>query len=122
MADGWMPIESAPKDGTRILLWPHMLAAHWEFGDEAWLIMHVHLNEDRTISDGPGAELFYCLYANAHGVEPTHWQPLPPPPQPEVAPMFEGHSHLGPDAETAAKPRSSEAHRPAAPTKEPNHG
>ena len=65
--DGWRPIETAPKDGTRILAWPcdisrdRVGAAFVCWGAEGW-----------ELNPGPSA---------VHGIDwwqdPTHWQPLP---------------------------------------------
>lgn len=56
----WQPIETAPKDGTQLLLtcvgWAEPVVAHWNAG--AW-------------DDGD-----YCDYMTGL----THWMPLPPPP------------------------------------------
>lgn len=71
-----MPIESAPKDGTKVLLW---CGGRWsgveigsfrtdlfdEDGEALWL-----LNDYNDFSVG---------YASTP-LEPTHWQPLPEPP------------------------------------------
>jgi len=83
MTTGWQPIESAPKDGTGVLLYPHMATAHWEFGDEQWIVLEIPLNADRTIMRDWNEKwgLWYCLYANVRGVEPTHWMSLPEPPE-----------------------------------------
>ena len=55
---GWMPIETAPKDGTRVLL---------------------SIREDGlTIG-------YYCggawIYQESSWHNPTHWHPLPEPPE-----------------------------------------
>lgn len=74
-ANGWMPIESAPKDGTHVLIAGGTFDAHWDEGLEFkgvciayWHGDHWHGNE-----------------ANAHDEwkrhHPTHWQPLPAPPE-----------------------------------------
>lgn len=56
-AQAWRPIETAPKDGTRILAYGGWgIAIIWW---SSWLEWY----------DGEGAHL-----------EPTHWQPLPSPP------------------------------------------
>lgn len=65
----WQPIETAPKDGTTVLLlilgvviegsWGRNACLFW---DVAWLPSH-----------GCGC----CTHPNP---EPTHWMPLPPPP------------------------------------------
>lgn len=59
-AVGWLPIETAPKDGARILLFlPNQL------GDSVWT--------------GLWAEGWHVSYGKAER-EPTHWMPLPSPP------------------------------------------
>jgi hypothetical protein len=69
------PIETAPKDGTRILIFDHAwYIAKWvesaEFGG----------NEENK----PGWQIFECegdtWYAVATDTA-THWMPLPAPPQ-----------------------------------------
>jgi hypothetical protein len=57
----WQPIETAPKDGTDLLLWwPYWskipVHGYWSLGEWASL---------SAISEGDG---------------PTHWMPLPAPP------------------------------------------
>ncbi len=64
-AEGWMPIETAPKDGTVILL-GHEAAVFdgwWYEAESAWV------DGERNMYDD------YCHY------NPTHWQPLPEPPK-----------------------------------------
>jgi hypothetical protein len=60
----WEGIDSAPKDGTHILLWD---------GEDIILGLYAsHKIEEfrwSVASDGEG------------GLRPTHWQPLPPAPQ-----------------------------------------
>lgn len=65
----WQPIETAPKDHTRILLFvpPYGVSCGhfdcvWQDGRHRW-IMHSVLNKS---------------------AEPTHWMPLPAPPQRET--------------------------------------
>src|SRR5690606_22522039 len=66
-SDRWMPIESAPKDGTLILAYQESSGGtgvvSWANspGDGVWLI------------DAYGAGWMY----------PTHWMPLPQPPKTE---------------------------------------
>lgn len=63
----WHPIESAPRD-RRLLVWSgqEIYAAHWAqhplTGDEAWIVAQW----------GDGEQAL---------VKPTHWAPLPEPPQ-----------------------------------------
>jgi hypothetical protein len=69
----WQPIETAPKDGSAILIWPAQSAltgstecmiisyvVRWHDWKEAWIE-----------ASGEEYDTFY----------PTHWMPLPPPPK-----------------------------------------
>ena len=89
MAD-WRPIETAPKDGRHVILldaghpddyhtrvvnafWGDMMAGY-EPDDQknyAWCNWHMGL---RKTSNG---ETWYIV------LSPTHWRPLPPPPEPK---------------------------------------
>ena len=66
----WQPIETAPRDGTDIFIWSHIInkpiSVHWRSDDGG----------DWFISDC----LPYCI-----DPYPTHWMPLPPPPQTDTA-------------------------------------
>jgi hypothetical protein len=57
---GWQPIETAPKDGTNVLVWcPYRripVAATWQTAE------------------------FYWVELYQGSVTPTHWIPLPDPP------------------------------------------
>jgi hypothetical protein len=78
----WQPIETAPKDGTKIILyhekWETFPIASWEWGegpDEdgtgGWCAWH-------TVDDRfPGAE-DGIIYPSENYM-PTHWMPLPEP-------------------------------------------
>lgn len=67
-ARAWQPIETAPRDGTTILLfapaWENAVTG-WTFGDDEW-------------QDCP-------FNPNRLDYRPTHWQPLPSPPTTEDA-------------------------------------
>jgi hypothetical protein len=63
--DGWMPIESAPKDGTAVLMWvsadsPHPMAEG--FATARW------------------TGFKWWIDTNGTDVTPLFWQPLPTPP------------------------------------------
>lgn len=62
--DQWQPIETAPRDTTDILVWDpedaRQLISFWACGQWA----------------GPNDHTGY-----SYPLEPTHWQPLPGPPQ-----------------------------------------
>lgn len=79
----WQPIETAPRDGTRVMLWrgftaigswSEMVIAEWV--DDAWRWPDHHDNpsthgdwSEENIADG---------YEDAKSF--THWMPLPSPP------------------------------------------
>lgn len=66
----WQPIETAPKDGTRVLLIGHR-GAEADIGN--W---SMHGRYDRSTKR-------YGICWGCAGiayVNPTHWMPLPPPP------------------------------------------
>lgn len=79
LAGGWMPIDSAPRDGTRILCWSNELYIKPYI---AWW------GEDQNKPDD-GNEHFEWLSGDGDDwstgyyytpVNPTHFMPLPPPP------------------------------------------
>ena len=86
--EGWRTIESAPKDGTKILIFNH----NWDFAPVAKWVAHDGVDEDENgITFGgwgldefvsiPGAceEGFLGWNEDKEGnVMPTHWAPLPP--------------------------------------------
>jgi hypothetical protein len=59
-AEGWRPIETAPKDGTRV----------WATDGDLYFAMHFD-------------ERYSWMHDAPLVAKPTHWQPLPTPPQPE---------------------------------------
>ncbi len=71
----WRPIETAPKDGTPVLVWDESMGSNKRDGcdDRRYAIGYVR-----------------CGWATPHGTwgnrnnshcSPTHWQPLPAPPE-----------------------------------------
>jgi hypothetical protein len=77
-ATEWKPIETAPRDGTPILLWapdyfendPHADVGEWSDRVGAWS-SEVGMMEDGPIGDDPDL---------CNG--PDNWMPLPLPPSP----------------------------------------
>jgi len=67
---GWQPIETAPKDGTNILVYTAYGQCEVYWGDCGWEQKACIFVED----DGYW-NAFLCVL-------PTHWMPLPAPPQP----------------------------------------
>ena len=66
---GWRPIESAPRDDTRILVWrPRASEFCPNVGVDRWRMIN--------------CKKPYEGWAMSSTVsQPTHWMPLPPPPQ-----------------------------------------
>lgn len=69
---GWRPIESAPKDGTKILAWcPHPRITN----DDAFF--HCEIIWWRPYKANP----WRTARNDSIPDDPTHWQPLPDPPK-----------------------------------------
>ncbi len=66
--DGWLPIESAPKDGTHILVYCSRMK---EVGEARW---------HSESFGGRGPTWVIAGFNQAWASEPTHWRPLPLPP------------------------------------------
>lgn len=77
----WLPIETAPKDGTNILIIdmtaeaPEAALAH--FSEYWWGCKNFERSEfeEENIGCGTSVLEFVGYY------DPTHWMPLPPPPE-----------------------------------------
>ena len=70
----WRPIDTAPKDGTPIILYGRHTKTRWPIVAVGYF--------DRR--DEYGHFGSWCLLVDAF-IEPTHWLPIPSPPQ-ETAP------------------------------------
>lgn len=85
LAGQWMPIETAPKDGTRIFLWKgSWLSAPvgWWGDDGDWDGCLGWCLADEFLSYGQCAEAFIGYKEDIDdGCMPTHWMPLPTPPK-----------------------------------------
>ena len=72
----WQPIETAPRDGTRILA---MIRWSWSDGTDG--------GAQDVIYWYAGGKFWVCgtpmnyVQGLDEGVEPTHWMPLPDPPR-----------------------------------------
>jgi hypothetical protein len=76
----WQPIETAPKDGTPVLVF----SPHAPFSDPTNIIV-AKFDTWRSDPNGEYSWWSYCesVLADISGQiepEPTHWMPLPPPP------------------------------------------
>lgn len=74
--NGWMPIETAPKDGTTVDLWAKVRNRDESarVADCSWGSMVDWHGEER--------DDWFGLYVGMHlsYENPTHWRPLPKPP------------------------------------------
>ena len=66
----WKPIETAPKDGTLILV--------YEPDNESWPIRSARWSQSPY---PPGRWDWFYVYDDCLGEAPTHWMPLPSPPE-----------------------------------------
>lgn len=72
---GWQPIETAPKDGTRILLGGGKMFCE---ALEDWVTAPLSAQWEHSYWLVGGTESGYvCLGVD----DPTHWMPLPAPPE-----------------------------------------
>lgn len=72
----WMPIETAPKDGTSVILfWPYITQDGFVSSGQ-WFSGHYDVE---TGARGNG--YWYSWNVNSGATPPTHWMPLPPPPE-----------------------------------------
>jgi hypothetical protein len=79
--DGWRPIETAPKDGSRILVFDEMAA-----DNESPVVMVAWLNDAERHNRKRFAWCVPGSWQDEQGGHctadrPTHWRPLPAPPQ-----------------------------------------
>ena len=75
----WQPIASAPRDGTEVDLW----VSYQELG------YGVRITDCRTFGSTNGQH-GWRMRSDGHGTAPleygtpSHWMPLPPPPQDKI--------------------------------------
>lgn len=82
--NGWLPIETAPKDGTAVLLFEpaedRYLNEGLEYGPKVGQLLCMGVG---TWCQTDSGEDYWGDYHDLNVLmsEPTHWHPLPPPPE-----------------------------------------
>jgi hypothetical protein len=73
----WQPIETAPRDGTPLLLFATAKGATAAVAVVGWYLP----------GEYEGLGWVECAFWQMpQGIEPTHWMPLPPSPEPSQSP------------------------------------
>lgn len=72
----WQPIDTAPKDGTKVDLWLHIYASPRSFGMEDDFRV-----TDAWWQDGKWVHRYRDKDAEIFSDYITHWMPLPEPPK-----------------------------------------
>lgn len=80
----WRPIESAPRDGTAIWILVDGKAyiglcepANWLHSEDRW---SAKFYVERASAERKARECYDQTWGTNFKAEPTHWMPLPPPP------------------------------------------
>jgi len=69
---GWQPIDTAPKDGTSVLLYG-IWSGEVHGSANEYSILQASFSFKNWLVEGGE---YYCAYV----INPTHWMPLPAPP------------------------------------------
>lgn len=86
----WKPIESAPKDGTRVLLYARDCGSQSECDVQIGYYLGMTYGQLFVNGEEWTGWLSVSTYDNGYGdsdnehLSPTHWQSLPPPPGSET--------------------------------------
>lgn len=80
MTMAWQPIETAPRDGTVILLRGKDGGAA-EGSWTIWAGAHKERDKDPNWYEAPEPDMLISALAGFGHKAPTHWAPLPEPPQ-----------------------------------------
>jgi hypothetical protein len=81
LEEEWRPIETAPRDGTKILA----IRCAVYVDPDTKVPEDVRAYSICWFTDQPGWGLNPAFFDGYHSVSPTHWAPLPPPPSSEAA-------------------------------------
>lgn len=78
----WRKISTAPRDGTPILIWQPDRNYGQRYDDARYAIGYWRVDDDETPRGGSWGN------RNSSEVSPTHWMPLPNPPNGSVVREF----------------------------------
>lgn len=82
--EGWQPIETAPKDGSTVMLFEQYESepffGYWWEGRSRWRASTTHYDTDGNA----------CVIDRVYSEGVTHWMPLPPPPSAQAQQGGEG--------------------------------
>lgn len=67
----WQVIDTAPTDGTAILMWPYRYYSIWQGRGDMEVVLG-YFDEHREEWFNPETGVWF---------EPSHWMPLPNPPE-----------------------------------------
>jgi len=78
----WQPIETAPKDGTWVLLSGGAVEYDWDGKTKPAMVVgqYTHWRDGVTAEEGWWQFAWYDGGFYGEYEAPTHWQPLPAPP------------------------------------------
>lgn len=71
----WQPIETAPKDGTEVLIY------YPEWGNKKNVVFAAEYDIGRPGMEEVEGTWYVFHYGPKPAAPPTHWMPLPPPPK-----------------------------------------
>ena len=72
---GWQPIETAPRDGTEILMTNGVNVSSGQ-----WFSEYGGTYDQEGAPNGDGCDDGWSDWSGGMQPDPTHWMPLPPPP------------------------------------------
>jgi hypothetical protein len=76
----WQPIETAPKDGTRVLVYGVPLSYDGsDYGEPAGISVAEYVSHNNAGTEKAWYLPDYYCYDTSY--EATHWMPLPSPPE-----------------------------------------
>ena len=76
----WQPIETAPKDGTWVLLTGGVIFYGWDGDDFPDCVVGQYVS-DQYVSEDKWQFAWYDGGCYGEYEHPTHWMPLPAPPK-----------------------------------------